>query len=410
MFDVCIIGSGPAGLAAAITAAKKGAKVKLLDKNKKAAKKLYATGNGKCNITNKSIDYTKHYHSESSQYEAFLSDLFGEKPYDNVLAFMQSVGVLTYANADGYVYPVTNQASSVVWALLDALNKYLVECDFKAEVLSVNPKGEMYEVNTSNGIINATQIIFACGGKSYSSLGGTALGYNIAQRLGHTIIPVRPCLCGLHTKENLLDIAGVRARACAKLIVDDKLIAKESGEIQFTEKGLSGIAIFNLSSFVGKALQAGKSVSISLDLGFNLSQDEILALYDNNSNRTILGTLNGVFNDKLCSYILKNKHINGKELTKTISKTQYIDLIHAFYELQFTITSLYDYEQAQVCAGGVAIDEISSNSCESKLVKNAYFIGEMLDIDGICGGYNITFALLSGIRAGEHIHVTNKPN
>lgn len=407
MFDVCIIGSGPAGLAAAITAAKKGAKVKLLDKNKKAGKKLYATGNGKCNITNTFIDFKTHYHSDCKTYEAFLDDVMGQNPYASTTSFMDSIGIVTYANKEGYVYPISNQASSVVWALIDEVNKHSIECDFNAEVVAVSKQEELFEISTSNELIKAKQVIFACGGKSYASLGGTEFGYEIAQKLGHTIIKPRPCLCGLYTQEDLSAIAGVRARASATLRIDGDLIATEIGEIQFTEKGLSGIAIFNLSALAGKALQASSKVTICLDLGFKLEKAQILELYDNNSNRTILGALNGMFNDKLCSFILSKEKINGKNTLNTITKTEFIDLINQFSSLSFHISDLYNFEQAQICAGGVSVDEISSKSCESKLVKNAYFVGEMLDIDGVCGGYNITFAVLSGIRAGEHIHVAN---
>lgn len=407
MFDVCIIGSGPAGMAAAIKAAQKGAKIKLLDKNKKAGKKLYATGNGKCNITNQNIDYTSHYHSEYESYETFLNDIMGEAPCDCVKAFMDSIGVLTYTNNEGYVYPLSNQASSVVWALLDAINKYNIDCDFKAEVLSVNRNNDEFIIKTQNEAITASQIVFACGGKSYFALGGTDSGYKLAKSFGHTIVPVRPSLCGMHTQNNLSDIAGVRARANANLVIDDTIVATESGEIQFTENGLSGIAIFNLSSIAGKAIQKQQKVSIQLNLNSNIDQTQIDSLYIKNQNRTILGALNGVYNDKLCSYILSQMGINGKDTMKELSKNHFLQIIDTFSCLKFDIEDLYDYDQAQVCAGGVAINEINSKTCESKLINNVYFVGEMLDIDGICGGYNITFALLSGICAGEHIYVTN---
>lgn len=408
MFDVCIIGSGPAGLAAAITAASKGAAVILLDKNKKAGKKLYATGNGKCNITNSFIDYKLHYHSTDKNYISFLTSVMGTTPYETMLRFLNSIGLLTYETNDGYVYPLSSQASSVVWSLLDTIKRYQVVCDYSSEVKAITKSGDSFVIDTQNGKITASQVIVACGGKSYPSLGGSADGYQFAAAMGHSIVPVRPALCGMYTKETLTNLNGLRVRAKATLLIDNQVIKEETGEIQFAEKALSGIAVFNLSSLAGAALQHKQSVKIELDFTNNMNHKQLEAFYDVAKERTIYGALNGIFHEKLCAYVLDKLGIDGKQLLKQITKEQYNAIVHTFSYVSYTICDLYDYNQAQVCAGGISLSEISDISCESKLVKNIFFVGEMLDIDGVCGGYNITFALLSGICAGEQIHVTNK--
>lgn len=420
MYDLCIVGGGAAGISCAITAGRLGLKVLLLEKNNKLGKKLYATGNGKCNLTNDYMEIKKHYNSASQDYENFISCVYANtysknSPNQQIIEFMTSLGLNTVSN-NNYIYPQSAQASSVVWAMLDELNCLDVEIRLKTEVLDVVYKESYFELKCENDAFKALQVVFANGGASYKSLGGTNSGYNLSQKLNHKVTPIRPCLCGLKTKEQLSDIAGVRSSAKIALYNNQDLIAESQGELQFTKDGLSGICIFELSSKAGKLLHNKSYPKLCVDVldtsGDDNTYNKLLILIEENKNsqRTLQGFLNGFINDKLAAYICKLNQIDAKSKLKDIPTEKLYQLVDSLKKLSFEICGLYDYEQAQLTAGGVAIDEINPNTMESKLIKGLYITGELLDIDGICGGYNLTFAILSGIKAGKSAYVKNQSN
>lgn len=410
MYDLCIIGGGASGMSAAIAAAQKGLRVIILDRNKKLGKKIYATGNGKCNISNQNMNIKLNYNSDSENYISFLNECLGISPYEQIENFLNSLGVLTY-DVNGYIYPQSLQASSVVWAMLDRLNELNVEFDFKQEISEIYKNGTHFVIKCPNGQITALQIVLSCGGRSYETLGGSKIGYELAQSFGHTVNPVRPALCGLVTAEDLTEIAGVRISAEASLI-DDKgnTAASEKGELQINNYGLSGIMIFNLSSKAGRLLKNGENVYISVNLIPSLTDDNIKSIYNASSGRTIIGFLNGIINDKLALYFSKRHGIGRKTTIKDLNYNELMNIISELRNFRLMVSDLCDFDSAQVCAGGVSIDEISPYDMMSKKVEGLYITGELLDIDGICGGYNLTFAILSGVRAGIGAYDKNKSN
>ncbi len=422
MYDLCVVGGGMSGMTAAITAARAGKKVILFEKNKKLGKKIYATGNGRCNLTNMSVDLVRDYNSSYVRYEEFMKNAFGDGSLSGkVTDFFNSIGVTTVNVDDTYVYPASMQASAVVWALIDALNNYNVEVVLNTEISNIvcdnNGIDTTYEILYSDKKIVSKKLILANGSKAYPSLGGNDTGYQLAKSFDHNIIPVNPALCGLITDENLSSISGVRAKASAVLFEEgcDKAISTEVGELQVTDYGVSGIMIFNLSSKIGSLLKQGKKPIVCIDflheieeqnnsLFKKLTEDIILGhIAKFSQDRTILAFLNSFVNDKLAAYVCDLQGIDKKTKLSELNEQTIYKLVLTLNQFKVTVKSLRDFENGQVCAGGVDISEINPVDFSSKLCPGLHIVGELLDIDGLCGGYNLTFAVLSGIAAGKAI-------
>ncbi|MCM1082495.1 MAG: aminoacetone oxidase family FAD-binding enzyme [Clostridium sp.] len=389
-------------MSAAIAAARAGANVIILEKNNKLGRKLYATGNGRCNLSNTYMNLEKAFFSGDAHYEDFLRDILGRMPSREIIEFMNSMGILTYEK-NGYIYPVSNQASAVVWAMTDELKKYGVTIMLKADIQSVAKSDETSNltIKLADDIITAKRLIIATGGKSYASLGGSDSGYNMIKGLGIKLSKLRPALCPFVVEEDFKDIAGVRANASARLFVDDEMKALETGELQITDYGLSGIMMFNLSSIGGAALSEGKRVTVSLDFLEHYDKDDLEGYIRKEETRTILGALNGFINDKLGGFLLKRIGIDTRTAVKELSDAQIKAVLCELKGFTVELKGLKGYEQAQVTAGGIALSAIEKNTMRIKDMEHVYAAGEALDIDGICGGYNLTFAILSGKRAGE---------
>lgn len=401
MYEVCIVGGGVAGLSAAISIAEKCTNAILIEKNTKLGKKIYATGNGKCNITNTDMELSLKYNSSYDKYETFISTVMGNTPCKSVRDFMNSIGIATI-DKGGYIYPYSLQASAVAWAMIDKVKKSNIDIKTGIECLEINKNDNYFEIVTDAGVFLAQKVIIACGSKSYPSLGGSEKGYKLAGALGDNIIPVRPALSGVITDNIPKELSGVRLPAVASLYNEEGImLAAEKGELQITDYGLSGIMIFNLSSRTGCELMKNKKPYISLNFIFDLSDEALKAIYENSRERTITGFLNGFLNDKLAVYILKRLNINDKAKVLEIDNKDMDRIIELLSDLRFEIKGIKSYEQAQVCAGGVDLSDINPNKCESKNIDNLYYAGEIMDVDGLCGGYNITYAILSGIKAGE---------
>ena len=399
MENILIIGAGPAGLTAAIVAARNGKKVTIIERNSKCGKKLLLTGNGKCNFWNKEQNIT-HYHSSSPLIKNFIT----EKVQNSVLSFFDSLGII-YKEKNNYYYPFTNQALTIYNALLlecqklgiKIINDITVEKIIKEDCFIINPEKEN---------IKAKTIIIAAGSKAMSKTGSDGLGYTLAKSLGHTIIKPLPSLVQLKGEESYFkNWSGIRSHVLASLYIDNKLIKKEEGEVQLTNYGLSGICIFNLSSLAAKALDKNKKVEISLNfMSFTQNYKDFLKdLNKKSSNKTINELLEGFLNYKLIDIILKKANIKRNLKLNTLSEIELNKLIETLTNFKIKITSTNTLEHAQVCSGGIPLEEINNETLESLKVKNLYFVGEIIDIDGDCGGYNLGWAWMSGIVAGKNV-------
>lgn len=411
MYDLCVIGGGVAGISAAISAASLGMKVAILEKEKKIGKKLYATGNGRCNLTNKYIDLEKCYNSNDDSYIDFLENVIGYDADNEVERFCESFGILTESIKD-YVYPKSYQASSVVWAMIDKLAELGVKIHFKTFIEEIQVVDNLYKLKASNEEFTCSQVIIACGGKSYASLGGTDSGYMLAKATGHSLTDIRPALCGLTSDDDITALSGVRTKAKISVYKNDGYghIVSEMGELQITDYGISGIMVFNVSSLVGKLIKNKTDYTVSLDFLPNIDTGKIKTIYDSCKERTLVGFLNTFLNDKLASYFVEKFHGNTKTRLKELDFYDVEELINEIKNYDITITGLKDFEQAQVCAGGVLLNQLSNKTLMSIHHEGLYFAGEVIDIDGICGGYNITFAMLSGKKAGESAYAKTKSN
>ena len=412
MYDVCIIGGGASGISCAITAARMGLSCIILEKEAKLGKKIYATGNGRCNITNRIFDdnYALYYNSDNDDYVSFLNKLFDKKnPDKEIIDFFYSVGIVTY-DIDNYVYPHSLQSSSVMWALTDSLKKYGVKTHLKTRIDDINQSDGFYTVYTPNEQIKALNVVLACGGKSYKSLGGSDAGYKLADKLNLGYTDLRPALCGLNTKEDMSSLAGVRVKAKATLYSDNKKIADQEGEIQFNDYGLSGIMIFNLSGKAGKVLKNGEKPYVSIDFIPDVNDSTIFELFELNKFRKAKAILNNLINDKLAGYIIDNTFFDDIYDSDGYNKDYILALIKALHSFKLEITGLRDFDNAQVTAGGISLDIINPKDMSIKDKPGLYAVGELTDIDGLCGGYNLTYAIISGIRAGKGIYDKIKSN
>ncbi len=400
MYDLAIVGGGMSGISAAIAAASRGKKVIIIEKNKKLGRKLYATGNGRCNITNSFISYDKNYNSHSDDYVEFLTKALGESPFTLVEDFISMLKIKT-KTINGYVYPLSLQASSFVWTLIDKLNELNAEVLLNQTVTSIQKNDLTFSITTDKDNITAKNVLLATGSSSYPDLGGSDYGYILAKDMNIDMINPRPALCSLRTKEKIEVLMGVRCNCVASLCTKDNIISKETGELQFTKDSLSGILIFNLSSKCGSILDKGNRAYISIDLISDYDKDYIVKDIAA-CNRNILAFLNTYINDKMAAYILDMLQIDKKAIASSLTDDTANILINALKNLRFEIVSTNDFSNAQVAAGGIKLEELNYDF-SAKKINGLYVTGELADIDGLCGGYNITFAILSGLKAGSAI-------
>lgn len=379
--NIIIVGAGVSGLTAGISLLRNGNDVTILERNNMSGKKLLLTGAGRCNYFNDSQSIN-HYHSSN---DSLLTSIITKDNIELVETFIKSLGVIPKIK-DGYYYPFSNQAINMKELLettyLDLGGKF----KFNYLVEKIEKKDDLFIINDD---LSCAKLILATGGKSYKMTGSDGIGYFLANSFHHKIIDVYPSLTSLVTKENH-NLKGVRLDAIVSLYEDNKKIKEELGQVQFTDYGLSGICIFNLSYYAIKGLNAKRKVTIKLDL---MPFDDTV----NFVGRRVRDTLLGFLPIKVINYIMSKLDISSATYYEELSSLKKKELTNMLKEMTFTVTSYKGFDFAQVCSGGVSLEEINPLTMESLLVKNLYITGELLDVNGDCGGYNLTFAFLSGI-------------
>lgn len=378
---IIIIGSGASGLAAGISLLRCGYDVTILERNNISGKKLLLTGAGRCNFFNSDQNIV-HYHSSDKD---ILAKIITSDNIHLVEDFITSLGIVPKVK-DGYYYPFANQAYNMKELLertyLDLGGKikynYLVE--------KIEKKNSLFLINDT---ISCDKLILATGSKAYKMTGSDGIGYQLAKKFNHHIVKVLPSLTSLITREKT-NLKGVRVDAKVTLYEDGVKVREELGQVQFTDYGLSGICIFNLSYYAVKGLNRNKKEVITIDL---------MPFMDKVSfkNKKVYDLLLGFLPNKMIDYILKTLDISKDVYYEDLSNDKKQELTKILKEMEFNITSYKEFDFSQVCSGGVSLREINPLTMESIFVKNLYIVGELLDVNGDCGGYNLTFAFLSGI-------------
>ena len=394
--DIVIIGGGASGLVAAITASKnKNNKVTLIEKNQTLGKKILATGNGKCNYYN-SDQNLSHYNSTNND---LIKEIITKENLKEVEDFFSSLGIIPKIK-NGYYYPFSNQATTIKNALVREVEKN-TKVLLETTVEKIDKVQNKFKIKTNNGIIECDKVIIATGSKASPKTGSTGEGYNFLKDFNHTIIDVNPALVQLKTKGNFLkDWTGIRTDVKVSLYINNKNIKSDQGEIQLTNYGVSGICIFNLSRFVPIALNNNDKVEVKINfLPFTSTPEELLK--DLSNNNSMNDILEGILNNKLVAVILNKSSINKNKKYNELSIKEKETLIENLTNFTLEVIGTNSYEECQVCSGGVPLTEINTKTMESKIVNNLHIVGELLDVDGDCGGYNLTFAWVTALLAGK---------
>lgn len=407
MKKVIVIGAGASGIVASIYAKKNGNEVVLIEKNEICGKKILATGNGRCNFWNEDQSL-RHYRGSNIEK---IEEILNAKNKEEALNFFKSIGIEPKIK-NGYYYPYSNQAVSIQKALILEAKKQNVKIFTNTEVINVTKKEDKFEVilKDQNTVIS-DKIIIATGSRCAPKTGSDGFGYGICENFKHTINKPLPALVQLKANEKYLkEWEGIRADVQIKLYENEINIGEETGEIQLTNYGISGICVFNLSGRVARGIENKKKEKVKINFlyGLNIKNiKEFIIWMDKRSkilkDRTIAENLESVINYKLVDVFLKLVNISKSTKWNELTDKQKTSIARKFVEFDLNITGTNSFDKAQVCTGGVLLSEINTKTMESKKEKGLYITGELLDADGDCGGYNLEWAWITGIIAGRSI-------
>ncbi len=402
--DVIVIGAGPAGIMAAIKAAENN-NVLVLDHADAPLKKLSITGNGKCNFTNENLN-TDCFYCKNSNFVYNILDQFLNK---DLISFLFDIGIVSYKK-DDYYYPNSNSAKDVTKALLKECERLGIIIKNEIAIRSIKKNKESFVIESKTGQFEARKVIMATGGASYKSTGSDGSGFLYLESLGHKRPYIVPGLINLNATDSFLDdLAGIRSKVALILEINGKEKGVSKGELQITKNGLSGICIFDVSAPAVDALEEKKAVKVILDCLPEMSNEQLLNLVLNrkDSNRYTKGRLEdlffGMLNQKLMCSIIQKAGYNTDESIDKISVTDIKMICKSIKSVSIDIKGYGKFDSAQVSHGGVDIDEINDKTLESRITPGLFFAGEMIDVDGKCGGYNLQWAFSSGFVAGKNV-------
>ncbi|MEG0857723.1 MAG: NAD(P)/FAD-dependent oxidoreductase [Terrisporobacter sp.] len=412
--DLIIVGGGASGLTAAITAKDFGLDVAILEATDRIGKKILATGNGRCNISNKTVSFPFiSYHSENTGFFSKTLSSFGVK---NTEEFFLSLGLPLVELQNGKMYPKSLQASSVVDILKLSLEDRNIPLYTSCKLKSIH-KNENFKLSTDNEeykLFTCNNLLLACGGTSAVKTGSDGSGFYLSKTLGHKIIEPLPSIVQLKLDSPYLkSLTGVKFDGFATLLINGTKSRKEFGEILFTDYGISGPPILQISGYSSKALSNNKKVEIIVDMMPTMSTEEVVNFIEAHlaifCHRSISDALIGIVNKKLIPTLLKESGISNIHVPcYDLGWKEKNNLIKLLKHWQFTCIGTNGFTQAQVTIGGVDTKDINSETLESKLIPNLYFSGEIMDVDGDCGGFNLQWAWSSGYCAAKAISNNNK--
>lgn len=403
MYDVIIIGAGASGLMAAAAAASKGARVALLEHKDDIGKKILATGNGRCNFTNTDMSVNKFHGSK-----ALIKNGLSQFNYSDTIRFFKELGIPAYDNA-GYIYPNSRQAASVVAAFRMELMRLHVDVKTGINITDIKPADDRtgYCIQTDKGSFKSKRLIIACGLTASPKLGSDGSLFRQIEALGHHIQKPLPALCGFSCDGlNFKKITGVRCDATVASVIDGQMTEQNTGELQLADYGISGIPVFQISSLMSRALDKGQRVEVIIDFLPAFSDDELNGyikdrIITTTDNRSLNEMLNGLLNNKLLLELIHKSGVSPDKKGRLLTDDDCKSLTRSIKHTAVSVKKPRGVEFAQVCAGGIYTKEIDVRTLESKIHPGLYFCGELLDVDGICGGYNLQWAWTSGYIAGE---------
>lgn len=406
---VIVVGGGASGMMAAISAARQGNKVIVLEQRESLGKKILVTGNGRCNFTNRiQQPLEAWYRTEREGFPKFALEQF---TWEDTLTFFSELG-MQIKEKNGYFYPFSGQAATVLLILKKEVERLRVRVETEARAESIQQEKQGFSCFLKDGReFFGNQVILCTGSMAAPKTGSDGSGYTLAASLGHRLIPPLPALCPIVGKDGyfgqaLKKMAGVRAETVLRLWIGKKEVFSERGELQITEYGLSGIPVFQFSRYAVRAFEKGEKVWVEIDFLPDLEKEDcrkLILQQLGHYQKTIEEVLTGFLNRKVVLEILACAKVErGK---RTVSDESLERLLSCLKTFLVVMTGYRGMEQAQVCSGGVDTQEVKAQTLESKKRKGLYFAGEILDVDGACGGYNLQWAWSSGFLAGKGISV-----
>lgn len=399
MCDIVIIGGGVSGIVSAIKSFNGRNRITILERNDKCLKKLLLTGNGRCNYFNDDTSIS-NYHSMR---EDLLDKVINSDNMSRILDFYNELGIIPKIK-NGYYYPFSNQANTVRDALMFEVMKLGISIKYNYLVEKIEHSNNKFIINDS---IVCDKVIIATGSCSYPKTGSDGMGYDFLRKFGHNIIKPLPALVQLNSDfKYCRELSGIRSDVILSLYEDDEFISSSVGEVQLTDYGISGICTFNLSHFVTRGLDVGRKEVIKVNF-LPFIKDNYMEWFNTYSNKhndkNIYMLLCNILNYKLVKVILKVCSIDNETYYNELDYNSRSLLIDNLTNFKFNIVSTKDFNFSQVCNGGVSLDEVNLSTFESLIVDGLYITGEVLDINGNCGGYNLICAVISGILVGDDL-------
>lgn len=406
MSKVVIVGGGASGLVAAIYAARNRNDVLILEKKEVVGKKILATGNGRCNYFN-SDQNIEHFKSVENER---IKDVINKENQNEILDFFYDIGIEPKIK-NGYYYPLSNQAVTVRDALLKEAQMSNVEIKTETNVQNITKEGQKFVIFNSEEKIYADKVILACGSKAALKNDYDANGYKLCEEFGINIVKPLPALVQLKGKEKFFKKwNGIRADAKVELYENGIKKIEDVGEIQLTDYGISGICVFNLSGMAIRGLDKGNKEQVKINFLFNIGlneKEDFVKWMDMRNeriqDRTICELLYGVLNKKLVDILLKEANVDESLVWNNLSEKEKIEFARMVVDLKIDITGSNSFDKAQVCSGGVSLKEMNLLTMESKKVQDLFIVGELLDVNGDCGGYNLEWAWITGMIAGKSV-------
>ncbi len=398
-YDVAVIGGGASGLLCAVLIKMKNSllNVAVIESQDRVGKKLLTTGNGRCNLTNMYAQ-TSMYHGSFKQGAEHLLEVC---PPLAVVDTFEELGLLTYSEDDGRVYPVSKQANSVLDILRQAVSRLEIDVMCNQKINDIKAENNYFILTASDIVFKSDKIVIATGSRATPSTGASDSIFAVLKKLGHNIVTPVPALCPVTVNsEYLKSLKGIRVSGKVRLIKDNKTLREEYGEIQFTENALSGICVFNLARIANTVNDTELAVSLLPERKFT----EIYTLLKNKialmgQNAKAEDLLVGYFNKMIGLALIKSAGISPSASVTAITETQIKKLVSTINDWRFKVVKHSDFSRSQVTAGGVDGSEINEKTMESTIIKNMYLIGEAIDCDGDCGGMNLQFAFSSAFCA-----------